>query len=273
MKKFSLIAASLIAGVSLNLSAAVVASVNGQNITDTQLNEAFAPMLKGQKFDSLSKDQQKYLTQQYIIQYLFLQDAKKEKIENTSAFKKDLERAKDGILLAIYQENILKSIKISEADVKKYYEENKDKFIKPARVKARHILVKSEAEAKKIISELKDLKGKALEEKFSELAKKYSIDSGSAAQGGELGWFDQSTMVKSFTDAAFSLKKGTITKTPVKSEFGYHIILKEDAQAKGAVPFDQVKNAIENNLKLEKFKAVMDKKAKELLDKAKVEFK
>lgn len=273
MKKFSLIAAGLIAGVALNLNAAVVASVNGTNITDAQINEAFAPMLKGQKITSLPKDQQKYLIEQYIVQYLFLEQAKKENLENSSTFKKELERAKDGILLAVYQEDVLKSIKVSEAEAKKYYEKNKDKFFQPAKIKAKHILVKSEAEAKSIINELKNLKGNALETKFSEIAKTKSIDTGSAANGGELGWFDQSTMVKSFTDSAFSLKKGSITKNPIKTDFGYHVILKEDEQAKGVIPFDKIKNGIENTLRLEEFKVIMDKKAKELLSKAKVEIK
>lgn len=140
-------------------------------------------------------------------------------------------------------------------------------------MKAKHILVTSEKEAKDIIAELSKLSGKALNDKFAQLAKEKSIDKGSSAQGGDLGWFAESTMVKPFADAAFSMKKGTISKTPVKSDFGYHIILKEDARAKSTMSYNEVKAGIESNIKMEEFKELMNKKAQELLQKAKVEYK
>ena len=112
-----------------------------------------------------------------------------------------------------------------------------------------------------------------LVKKFEELAKSKSTDQGSAANGGELGWFGQSQMVKPFADAAFALKKGEVTQKPVKSNFGYHVILKEDSKAAGTVGLNEVKPQIEGNLKMEKFRNDIRKRGDELRSKAKVEYK
>ncbi|MBF7049153.1 peptidylprolyl isomerase [Campylobacter volucris] len=271
MKKVSLVAATLLTGLSLN--AAVVATLDGTNITDTQVNEFFAPMLRGAKVTDLPAEQKKAIIDQYILQQLVLKDAKAQKIENDPLYKEELERAKDAILVNIYQKKIFDSIKNNESKAKKYYDEHKDQYTKPAQVKAKHILVTSEKEAKEIIAQLSKLNGKALEEKFAQLAKEKSIDKGSSAQGGELGWFAESTMVKPFADAAFSMKKGTISKTPVKSDFGYHVIFKEDARAKSTMSYNEVKAGIENTLKTEEFRNLMNSKAEELRKKAQVEYK
>ncbi|MCR6570374.1 peptidylprolyl isomerase [Campylobacter insulaenigrae] len=271
MRKISLVATALLMGLSLN--AAVVATLDGTNITDDQINENFAPMLRGAKISDLPAEQKKAIIDQYIMQQLVLKDAKAQKLENDPLYKEELERAKEAILANIYQKKIFDSIKNDETKAKKYYEENKDKFTKPAQVKARHILVTSEKEAENIIAQLNKLNGKALEDKFIELAKEKSIDKGSSAQGGDLGWFSESTMVKPFADAAFSMKKGTISKTPVKSDFGYHIILKQDAKAKNTMSYNEVKAGIENSMKMEEFKNVFSKKVEELHKKAQVEYK
>lgn len=271
MKKVSLVAATLLTGLSLN--AAVVATFDGTNITDAQVNEFFAPMLRGAKVTDLPAEQKKAIIDQYILQQLVLKDAKAQKIENDPLYKEELERAKDAILVNIYQKKIFDSIKIEESKIKKYYDEHKDEYTRLAQVKAKHILVTSEKEAKDIIAQLSKLNGKALEEKFEQLAKEKSIDKGSSAQGGELGWFSESTMVKPFADAAFSMKKGTISKTPVKSDFGYHVILKEDAKAKSTMSYNEVKSGIENNFKMEEFQKLLNAKAQELRKKIQVEYK
>ncbi len=271
MKKISLLAGVLAAGLTLN--AATVATLNGKNISDTEINEAFAPVLRGQDFKNLPEQQKKALINEYIAQQLFLEDARKQDLEKDPLYKQELEKVKDAVLLKVYQEKLFNTIKVDSSKVKAYYDQNKNDFVKPARVKARHILVESEKEAKELISQLSSLKGKALEDKFSELAKQKSIDPGSATRGGELGWFDQSNMVKPFTDAAFSLKNGDLTKTPVKTNFGYHIILKEDSQAREQIKFDEVKKGIESRLKLEELQKLMAEKGKSLLQNSKVEYK
>ncbi|MCX2682349.1 peptidylprolyl isomerase [Campylobacter sp. MIT 21-1685] len=273
MKKISFVAAAFIAGAVLGANAATVATVNGKNISDSEVGEFFAPVLNGQDFRNLPDNQKKALVQQYIIQELVFEDAKKQNLDKDPLYIKQLERAKDEILVNVYQEKILNTIKVDSAQVKAFYDKNKEQYVQPARVQAKHILVNSEKEAKNIINQLKNLKGKDLDSKFSEIAKAKSIDTGSAAQGGELGWFDQSVMVKPFTDAAFALKNGEITKTPVKTNFGYHIILKENYQSKKQASFNEVKQGIENGLKFEEFKKVMNQKGQALLNAAKVEIR
>lgn len=273
MKKISLVAVSLLTGMALNLNAATVATYNGKNVSDKDLTEYFAPMLGGTDFKTLPQAQQRQLAQDYILQQLIIEEAKKQNLQKDPSYSQDLEHAKDGILLNIYQKKILDSIKIRSSQVRDFYDQNKDKYIRPARVQAKHILVATEKEARDIINQLKNLKGKELETKFSEIARTKSIDTGSAAQGGELGWFDQSAMVKPFTDAAFALKNGAITTTPVKTNFGYHIILKENSQSRGQISFNEAKKGIENALKFEEFKKIMSQKGQALFSAAKVEFK
>lgn len=271
MKKVSLVAAALLVGATLN--AATVATFNGKNVSDTEINEFFAPMLRGQDFKNLPDQQQKGLINEYIVQKLLIEDAKKQNLEKDALYKQELDRAKEGILLKVYQEKLFDTIKIDPSKVQAFYDQNKNEFVRPARVQARHILVKTEKEAKDIIASLAKLGGKALEDKFSEIAKEKSLDQSSAAQGGEVGWFEQNTVVKPFADAAFSLKNGEVTKTPVRTDFGYHVILRENYQPREQLKFDEVKKNIESRLKLEELQRMLAEKSKALFQSAKVEYK
>jgi peptidyl-prolyl cis-trans isomerase C len=125
---------------------------------------------------------------------------------------------------------------------------------------ARHILVSSQDAAQKIIDELK--KGA----KFEDLAKKDSSDS-SKDQGGELGWFSPSNMVKPFADAVVQLKKGEVTPAPVQSQYGWHVIQLLDTRDTPVPPLDQVKDRVAQLVETKKFRAYQD----ELLKTAKVE--
>jgi parvulin-like peptidyl-prolyl isomerase len=130
-------------------------------------------------------------------------------------------------------------------------------FKEPAEVKARHILVKTEAEAKKLINQLRKVPKNKLEEKFIELAKEHSIGP-SKTQGGELGWFSKGKMIPAFSDAAFNLNKGNITLQPVKTRFGWHVIYVEDKKEGGYTPFEEVKEKIKEQLKFKRLKQYID---------------
>lgn len=271
MKKIVYALTALCATVSLN--AAVVAVVDGKNITDTQINEELAPLLGGRSINTLPEQQKKGLIQQYIAEKLLLEEAKKQNFEKSADYSKLLERAKDQIVFNLYQKKLFDSVKVDDAKVKAAYDKNKSQFVRPASVQARHILVEKESDAKNIINELKNLKGDALTRKFSEFARARSIDTNSGQQGGALPEFGEGDMVKPFSDAAFSLKKGEITKTPVKTQFGYHIILKEDAQAKKPLSFNEVKAGLENDYKMQETQRLLAQKVQELSGKAKIELK
>lgn len=144
----------------------------------------------------------------------------------------------------LQEEAQIDGIKISDADAQKYYDRTK------VEVKASHILVADEAEAKKLAKQLKEDP-----KKFAALAKKNSTDTGSAEKGGELGWFGPDAMVQEFTDAVYDMKKGEISD-PVKSSFGFHIIQKEDTREKEVkTKFEDEKDSIKHDLAVKQAKA------------------
>lgn len=268
MKKFVFTTLSLATAISLN--AAVLATVNGQNITSEELE-----LISGANLDQIPAEAKKHLIDQVIDRKLIIEEAKKANVQKDPEYAKSLQNLEEQIMADVYMKRIFDEIKVSDADVKKFYDTNKDKLFKrPAQVKAKHILFALEDEkgAKDAIKSLQAFKGKDLEAKFAELAKEKSIDGGSGKQGGELGWFEKSKMVKEFGDAAFGLKKGEISKTPVKSQFGYHVILKEDERTEGAIAYNDVKDEIENSLKLQQFKSKMQNKVQDLKQKAKITY-
>lgn len=145
-------------------------------------------------------------------------------------------RRKDQLAKA-YLEDYVKAHPVTDKEVGDAYERAK---AQPSETeyRARHILVKTEAEAKKVIADL----GKKA--KFEDLAKKLSQDPGSAKKGGELDWSDRGAFVKEFSDAMAGLKKGETTKTPVKTQFGWHVIRLDDIRDQKLPPLDVVRGEI-----------------------------
>jgi len=267
-KVLSAVAALLVAGSSLN--AAVYATVDGKDVTTDDIN-VLLRSIPGAKFETLPKESQKRIIDQAIERKLLTKQAKKEGIQKDKEYKEALEKIKDELALEVWMKRKYEKINVSDKELKDFYNKNSDKFIQPAVVKARHILVKTEQEAKQIIKELSNAKGN-LTDKFIELAKTKSTGP-SGKNGGDLGWFNAKQMVKEFSEAAFALKKGEFTKTPVKTQFGYHVIFVEDKKDKEKVGFDKVKERILGSIKMEKFRDTVSKKAQELRSKAKIEYK
>jgi len=261
--------ATVVLGVSLN--AAVYATVNGEEVTDKDVTSLLRAM-PGAKYDQLQKEQQKRVIDQAIERKLLAKEAFKDGIEKDAEFKKTLASVKSDLALEIWMKRVFDKVKVSEKDVKEYFDKNKDKFVKPETVKARHIVVADEAAAKNIIKELAGLKGEALTNKFIELAKTKSTGP-SGANGGDLGWFNAKQMVGAFSEAAFGQGKGEVTKAPVQTQFGYHVILTEDKKGGEKVKFDEAKVQIENGLKMEQFRSDVAAKAKVLKTKAKIVIK
>ncbi|WP_169999673.1 peptidyl-prolyl cis-trans isomerase [Campylobacter sp. RM9328] len=275
MKKF-LFPTFLSLATALSLNAAVMATVDGESIEDSEvaaLLSAAMPGFDASQLSQLPADGKKRVVDDLINRKLLLKDAKATGIEKDPEFTKAMQNVRDSIALDVYMKKMFDGIKVSDAEIKDFYNKNKENFSQPAQARARHILLGDEKEAGAVIAELKKLKGDALTKKFAELASAKSIDKGSAAHGGELGWFGQSQMVKPFADAAFALKKGEISAKPVQTQFGYHVILKEDSRPAGTVSFDQAKGQIEQNLKLEKFQGQIRQKTDALRSKSKIEYK
>ncbi|MBC2722708.1 peptidylprolyl isomerase [Desulfosporosinus sp.] len=167
--------------------------------------------------------------------------------------------------LAVY-EKITGDVKVSDADLKAFYDKNISYYSQPESVKARHILVKTEDEANAIIAQLKT--GAS----FEQLAKEKSIEPGAKESGGDLGTFTKGKMVPEFETAAFAQKVGTFSTTPVKTEFGFHVI-KVEAHTVAAAPDyakvkDQVGQDALNQAKDAKFQTYFD----DIRKKAKIEY-
>jgi len=245
------------------MSGEVLATVNGNNITKSTVNS----MLKAQhmSFDQLTKGQQKQLVSKLIERELLIDVANKAGVENDPAYKETLENYKKDLAIKVWMDQIFKKTLISDSEAKNYYNAHKDKFKVPAKVHARHILVKTEDEAKKLIAQLSKLKGEELKKKFIELAKSKSTGP-SGKNGGDLGYFAKGQMVKPFNDAAFSMKKGELSKAPIKTQFGYHIIYVEDTKPVSVADFKDVKESIVAQMKQEQFaktiKNTIDKQKK-----------
>ena len=141
----------------------------------------------------------------------------------------------------IYLEDYIKTHPITDAEIQSEYDKAKASA-KGDEYHASHILVKTEAEAKKLLADL----GKKA--KFADLAKKYSLDPGSAKNGGDLNWSSPNAFVKEFSEALLALKKSETTKTPVKTQFGYHIIKLDDTRPMKIPPLAEVKGEVQKQL-------------------------
>jgi parvulin-like peptidyl-prolyl isomerase len=181
-------------------------------------------------------------------------------------FVKVQDRVKKELAIQVWQKQQLDKVKVSNKELKNYYDKNKEEFNEKETVHARHILVKTEAEAKDIVKSLKSSKGEALKAKFIEEAKAKSTGP-SGPKGGDLGYFAQGQMVPEFNDKVFDMKVGTLSE-PVKTQFGYHVIYLEDKKDKKTLAFTEVKSFIEQRLKMEKFKVNMKTKMAQLQKKA-----
>ncbi|MDE2422791.1 MAG: peptidylprolyl isomerase [Betaproteobacteria bacterium] len=195
-----------------------------------------------------------------IALLLISQEAEKEGLDKDPANAAQIDLTRQQILAHALQTRFAKEHPISESALKEEYNKMKSE-VGSKEYSAEHILVKTEAEAKQIIAALN--KG----ENFEKLAKEKSIDTGSGANGGKLGWAAPSTFVKGFADAMVKLKKGQTTETPVQTQFGYHVIRLLDVRALKAPSFDEVKDRIRQAKEQEAFAKMVE----ELHSKAKIE--
>ena len=262
-----------LAVLSTLVMAQTLVTVNGKAITDQEVNSELMQATQG-RFNQVPPEKQQQFRQQVLEQLvakeLIYDDAQKTGIMKTKQFKDEYkkvqERVKRELAIQVWQKQLLDKVKVTPKELKKYYDENKEEFIEKESVHARHILVKTEAEAKAIEKQLKSLKGDALKSKFIQLAKDKSTGP-SGPKGGDLGFFAQGQMVPEFNEKVFSMKVGTVS-APVKTQFGYHIIYLEEKKVGKTRAYTEVKSFIEQRLKMEKFKSQMQAKMLALKNKA-----
>ena len=225
--------------------AAVVATVNGQAITEADLTLAESDL--DQQFSRLPAEQRRAAALSAIIEIRLLAgEAKAKGFDKDPEFQRRMQFLQDRALHSqVVEQEVSKAI--TDDEVRARY----DKEIAAAppvnEVHARHILVKTKEEAEAII---KQLDGGA---KFEDIAKEKSSDAGSGANGGDLGYFGPGQMVPEFEKAAFALEPGTYTKEPVQTQFGWHVIKVEDKRAQQPPAFDQVKAQVRSLLLRDKY--------------------
>jgi parvulin-like peptidyl-prolyl isomerase len=267
LAKTSLLTLSLIA--SSALASDILVTVNGKNITKQDAQTFVTSQAPQANFEALKPAEKKMIIDRLVEKELFTELAAKEGIDKKPEFKRNMDKIKDELLVNMWMKEQMDNAVVSDSEAKEFYEKNKDKFMRPATMHARHILVKTEKEAQDIIDTLKPLKGDALKAKFIELAKAKSTGP-SGPQGGDLGTFKKGQMVPAFSKAVWALHNGEITLKPVKTQFGYHVIYLETKNKGEIQPYDAVKKQIIMSLKQQQFAARIAEVAKELKSKAKI---
>ena len=229
---------------------AIAATVNGTPITsavvDLMVKERTA---QGQPD---TPELRKAIIDNLTMQTLVAGEAVKKGLDKTPETTRQIEAVKTSILANAFVQDYLKNNPVTDEALKAEY----DKIVASQggkEYKARHILVAKEDEAKDIIAKLKkDLKS------FEGIAKAKSMDPGSKGNGGDLGWFDPRGMVPEFGAAVAKLEKGAFTQEPVKSQFGYHVILLEDSRAMTPPPLEQVKEQLKQQVQRTNLKKFLD---------------
>jgi peptidyl-prolyl cis-trans isomerase C len=259
MKFLSAIAAAaMLAAMAPAALAQNVAIINGKAVPKARVDALMQQVSRSGR--PMTPEIEKQIKDEVIAREIFVQEAQKQGLEATDDFKTQMELARQTLLIRELFTTYQKANPVAEADFKAEY----DKFAAANSGKeyhAHHILVEKESEAKAIIAQLK--KGG----KFDEIAKKSSKDPGSGAKGGDLGWANPANYVPEFSEALTKLAKGKMTETPVKSQFGYHIIRLDDVRDAQLPKFEDVKPQIEKQLQQQK----MAKYQEDLRAKAKIE--
>lgn len=250
--------AALLAAASLGAMAQNIAIVNGKAVPSSRLEAMLRQMERAGK--PAPADAAAQIKDRLVLFEILSQEGQKRGLDASDDFKAQVDLIRQNLLVNEVMADFQKTHAPTDADVQAEY----DKFAAAnsgKEYKASHILVEKEDEAKKIIAQLK--KGG----KFADIAKKSSKDPGSGAKGGELEWASPTSYVKEFADALVALGKGKTSETPVKSQFGFHIIRVDDVREAQLPKIEEVRQQIVQQLMQQKSSAYIE----ELRAKARIE--
>ena len=232
-----------------------VLTVNGTVVTQGQMDL----LMRGQPPQRDAPAARQRLLDNLTLQIIASQEAEKKGLDKQADVQAQLAMSHTSALAQAYVKDYFANFKASDAELQAAYDKIKADA-SGTQYHARHILVKTEAEANAIIAKLKKDPNA-----FSDLAKAQSLDPVSKVKGGDLGWFDNKMMVPEFSNAVAQLSKGKFTETPVKTTFGYHVIVLDDTRpaADAVPPFEQLKPQLTQRVQQEDLKkALEDMKAK-----------
>ncbi|MCL6262851.1 peptidylprolyl isomerase [Craterilacuibacter sp. RT1T] len=228
MKKLTLVTAAVLSAFSF---AAQAASVNGQAISQQRI-DAVVKMMQAQGQQQVSPAM---ASEQVITAEILRQEAVKRGLDKSPAVRAQLQNLEAMTLADELLRDHVRRNPVTDAKLLAEYNALKAQMPAKKSYHARHILVKTEAEAQAVLASLK--KGKP----FAQLAREKSQDPGSAAQGGDLGWSEPGAYVAPFAEALGKLSKGQVTAVPVKTDFGWHIIQLEDSKSESLPPLDSIR--------------------------------
>lgn len=231
--------------------------VNGQQVSQATIDAAInqfkksSPMAAAQINNPQFK---KEILQSIGMQQAILLEGNSKGLDKTADYKAALQQVKPMLYAQILQQQAAQGA-VTDAEVKAKYDQMKQQMTNQKQYDVSHILVKDQKTANSIETQLK------AGANFAALAKKYSIDPGSKAKGGNLGWSDGANYVPAFTAAIMQLQKGQYTTTPVKTQFGYHIIKLNDVRtgnASALPPFAKVKDQLKQQIQMDRTRAFFD---------------
>ena len=235
----------------------ILAKVGALTVTENEVDEFLAELgARAQGYNT--PEGRKAILGEIINSKLLLLDAKHNLFETEPEFKAELARLRENLLINYAGNKVISSVKVSDADVKKYYDENLDKFKQGGTVNADHILVDSEEKALEILGKIE-----SGEITFGDAAKEYS-SCPSGQRGGNLGDFGRGQMVPEFDTAVFELEVGAITKTPIKTQFGYHLIKLNSKSDASVMPFEQIASQLSEMVLNEKRREAYERKINQL---------
>ena len=261
MKKQSLAGALSLALVSTALllspaQAQNITTVNGKAVPKARAETLMSQAVKAGQQRTPELEAQ--VNDEVVMREIFMQEAEKRGLGASPDYKAQMELARQAILIRDLFADYQKKNPVTDAEIQAEY----DKYKAQAggtEYRASHILVEKEEDAKSLIAQIKG------GSKFEDVAKKNSKDPGSAEKGGDLDWANPGSYVPEFSQAMTKLQKGQMTETPVKSQFGWHIIRLDDTRAAQFPPLAEVKGQIQQRLgqmKLAKFRDELRAKAK-----------
>ena len=239
------------------MSNKILATVGNLTVTEADVNEDIEAL--GQRGAGYNTpDGRRAILSQLINHKLLLLDAQRNLYEGDPVFRAKLQKVKEELLIEFAAEKAIAGINVTDADIEKYYEENKDNFNTGATVNASHILVSTEEEANEILAKIN-----GGEMSFEDAARKYS-SCPSKENGGCLGEFTRGQMVPEFDSAVFAMEEGAISDAPVKTQFGYHLIKLNAKSDSKVLELSEIRDELYGMLINEKRRTAFESKVNQL---------
>lgn len=245
----ALASAILIGIVSTTINAETVRTVNGAPIDSTVL-DFYLESRTQRPIEQVTPEERASLLNELTDIFLLSSDEAAAEITKDPKIKAQLELQRRGVIARVVAAKFFENVEVTEEEILAAYDVQAA-MAPPLQFKARHILLESQGEAFAVIAEL-DIGGK-----FEELAKERSTGP-SGPNGGDLDWFSPNQMVEAFSDAVAALEDGKYTTSPVQTEFGWHVIMREESRKAEAPTLDGVREIIEQNVQQEKFNKYLE---------------